>query len=226
MIFENWADVTYQALYDLWQGFLGFIPALVGAIIVFVIGWFIALWAGRIVAEVLKRLKLNEMFRRGNWDEALAKADIKVDAAGFLGAIVKWIIVLFFLVATANILNLQQFSSLLEGILSYVPNVFVAALIFVVTVIIADIVEKVVRVSVERINVGYGHMVSVIVKWAIWIFAVVLILNQLNIGGNIPEIVVQGLVAFFALAGGLAFGLGGKDAAAKFIEDMKARMKK
>ncbi|MFC1789781.1 hypothetical protein ACFLYY_02275 [Patescibacteria group bacterium] len=226
MIFENWGEVTYQALYGLWTGFVNFIPALIGAILVFIMGWFIAIWGGKIVTEVLKRIKVNELFQRGNWDEALAKADIKVDAAGFIGAIVKWILVLVFLVATANILRLEQFSDLLQGILAYLPNVLVAALIFVVTVIVADIVEKVVRVSVERINVGYGHMISAIIKWAIWIFAIVTILEQLNIGGGVPQIVIQGVVGFFALAGGLAFGLGGKDAAAKFIEEMKGKMKK
>lgn len=230
MIFENWADVTYQALLSLWQGFLSFIPVLIGAMLVFVIGWFISVWAGKIVTEVLKRIKLNEMFKKGNWDEALAKADIKVDAAGFIGAIIKWILVIVFLVATFNILGLDQFAALLERILGYLPHVLVAALIFVVTVIVSDIVEKVVRASVERINVGYGHAVSVIVKWSIWVFAVLLILRELIIApdliASLFNALVMGIVGFFVISLGLAFGLGGRDAAAKFIEEMKEKMRK
>ena len=212
---QIWKDITLDALQGAWSSFVGFVPDLLVAIIFFVIGWFVSILIGKLVAEVLKKLKFNQIFEKGNWDEALAKANIKVDASGFLGAIVKWVLVIVTLQVSVGILGArwQVFNEILGNVVSYLPNVIIAVLFFVVTVIISDIVEKLVRVSVERVKVGYGHMVSVIVKWAIWIFAIIIILEQLNIGGNIPTIVVQGIVGFLAIAGGLAFGLGGKDAA-------------
>jgi len=168
-MFLDWYTLTIQSLQNLWQAFMGFIPSLIGAIIVFVIGWFISIGVGKLITEILRRIKFNQIFEKGSWDEALAKADIKVDASGFIGAIIKWVLVIVFLLAAVEILGFMQFAIFLNGVLAYLPNVIVAALIFVVTVIVVDIVEKIVRVAVESIKVGYGQMVSAVIKWSIWI---------------------------------------------------------
>ena len=224
MVFD-WAYVTIQALQNLWQAFLNFIPVLLGAIIVFVIGWFISVGIGKLVTEILKRIKFNQIFEKGNWDEALAKAGIKVDASGFIGAIVKWVLVIVFLLAAVEILGFVQFANFLQNVLAYLPNVIVAALIFVVTVIVVDIVEKIVRVSVERIKVGFGAMVSAIIKWSIWIFAILAILYQLGVAKPFMETLFTGLVAMLVISLGIAFGLGGKDVAAEILQDLKKKLK-
>jgi hypothetical protein len=222
-MFQNWSDVTLYSLQKLWDGFLSFIPSLAAAIIVFIVGWFLAILIGKLITEILRKLRFNQVLERGSWDESLAKANIKVDASEFIGAIVKWILVIVFLQAAVGILGWMQFAGILGKVINYLPNVIVSVLIFAVTVIIADIVEKVVRVSIERVKVGYGQMISAIVKWAIWIFAIMIILDQLNIGGILPQAIVFGIIGFLALAGGLAFGLGGKDAAAELIKDLKQK---
>jgi len=224
MIVFDWYDVTIQALQNLWQGFLSFIPVLIGAIIVFVIGWFISVGIGKLVTEVLKRLQFNQLFERGGWKGALEKAEIKVDASGFIGAIVKWILVIVFLLAAVEILGLTQFAGFLKDVLVYLPNVIVAALIFVVTVILVDIVEKVVRASVESIKVGYGQMVSMVIKWSLWFFAILAILYQLGVARPFMETLFQGLVAMLVISLGLAFGLGGKDVAAQILQDIKRKI--
>ncbi|GAI23290.1 unnamed protein product, partial [marine sediment metagenome] len=109
----DWADITIQALQNLWQGFLGFIPLLVGAIIVFVIGWFISVGVGKLISEILKRIRFNQIFEKGGWKEALEKAEIRVDASGFIGAICKWVLVIVFLLAAVEILGLVQFADFL-----------------------------------------------------------------------------------------------------------------
>ncbi len=221
----DWADVTIQALQNLWQGFLGFIPLLVGAIIVFIIGWFISVGVGRLISEILKRIKLNQILEKGGWKEALEKAEIKVDASGFIGAICKWVLVIVFLLAAVEILGLVQFADFLVKVLAYLPNVIVAALIFVVAVIIADILEKVVRALVEGIRVGYGQIVGTIIKWSIWIFAILAILIQLKIAPTLLQTLFTGFVALIAIAGGIAFGLGGKEVAAELLQDLKKKLK-
>lgn len=221
----DWADVTIQALQSLWQGFLIFIPVLVGAIVVFVIGWFISVSIGKLITEILKRIKFNQIFEKGSWDEALAKADIKVDASGFIGAIVKWVLVIVFLVAAVEILGLGQFADFLKNVLNYLPNVIVAALIFVVTVIVVDIVEKIVRAGVESIKVGYGQLVSAVIKWSIWVFAILAILYQLGIAKPFMETLFTGLVAMLVIALGISFGLGGKEVAAEILQDLKRKLK-
>ncbi len=221
----NWAETTGLALINLWQGFLNFIPSLIGAIIVFLFGWLVAIWAGRIIAGVLRKVGFDKIFEKGGWKEALTKAELKIDAAGFIGAIVKWILVVLFLQIAVGILGLAAFALFLSSILAYLPNVVIASLIFVVTVIVVDIVEKVVRAGVEGIRVGYGQMVSAIVKWSIWVFAILAILHQLGIAPVFMETLFVGIVAMLVISFGLAFGLGGRETATEILQDLRRKLK-
>jgi len=221
----DWYTITIEALKDLWQGFLMFLPKLIGAIIVFIIGWFISVGIGKLVAEILKRLRFNSIFERGCWKEALEKAELKVDPSGFVGAIVKWVLVIVFLLAAVEILGMVQFAGFLNKVLAYLPNVIVAALILVVAVIIADILEKLVRVAVEGIRVGYGKLVGSIVKWAIWIFAILAILMQLKIAVELILTLFTGFVIMVAIAGGIAFGLGGKEMAGEILQTLRDKLR-
>jgi hypothetical protein len=221
----DWYVITLNGLQDLLQGFIGFLPALVGALIIFVIGWFISSGVGRLVGDILKKIKFNQIFERGNWKNALEKADLKVDPSGFIGAIFKWVLVIVFLLASVEILGLNQLAAFITDVLAYLPNVLVASLIFVVAVIIADIVEKVLRAAVESAQVGQAHMVGVIVRWSIWIFAAIAILTQLGITPILWQTLFTGLVALVVVAGGLAFGLGGKEVAGQWLQDMSKKLR-
>ncbi len=207
------------------QKFVEFVPRLVLAIIVFVIGYFISVAIGKLVAEVLKKLKLNRLFEKEGWQKALERAELKVDPAGFIGAIFKWIFVIISLLLAADILRLVGLTDLLKSVLAYIPNVIIAALIFVVTVIIADIVEKVVRAALEGVKFAYARIGGGIVKWAIWVFAILIILSQLGIGQAFMEDLFRGIVAMIVIAVGLAFGLGGKGVAAEILQDLRRKLK-
>lgn len=221
---SNWYTATVNALQGLWEAFLMFIPNLLGAIIILIIGWFISVGIGKLVTEILKKIKLNQLFEKGSWKTALEKAEIKVDASGFIGAIIKWILFIVFLMAAVEPLGLGAFAVFLRGVLAYLPNVVVAALIFVATVILVDIVEKITRVGVEGIKVGYGKMISSTVKWMIWFFAILAILNQLEILKPFTETLFTGIVAVLVLGFGLSFGLGGKEVAGEILRDFKKKL--
>lgn len=221
------SDALNQAFRELLAGIVSFVPLLILAILVLLIGWFIAVGVGKLVADVLKRIKFNQVFERGNWKEALERADLKIDPAGFVGAIFKWVLVIVFLLAAVEILGFEQFAAFLTDVLRYLPNVVVAALIFVVAIIVADIVEKVVRAGVESTRVGHGHLISSVVRWFIWIFAIFSALLQLDIAVLPVQVLiqtfVQGLGYGIALALALAFGLGGKDIAAEILRELRSK---
>ena len=221
----NWSDITIQAFQNLWQGFLNFIPVLLGAIIIFTFGWFFAVLIGKIITEILKKLRFNQIFEKGDWKDSLEKAEIKVDVATFLGAIVKWVLIIVVLKIAVGILGWTDFSTLLDKMVAYLPNVIVAALIFVVAVIVADILQKLVVVAVEGAKFTYAKLAGTIVKWAIWVFAILAILQQLVIVPVLVETlfkaVVYGFVAIFVIA----FGLGGKDLAAETLRDIRKKIR-
>lgn len=226
MIVTDWFDTTIIALKNLWQGFIDFTPNLLGALIVFLIGWIIAVAIGKLIAEILKRIRFNQIFEKGGWKTALEKAEIKVDASAFIGAVVKWVLLIVFLAAAIEILGFNQLTLFLTvDVLPYLGNVIVAAFIFVVAVIIADILEKVVRAAVEGVKMGYGQFVGAIIKWSIWIFAILAILYQLGIGKVFMADLFKGIIAMIVLAVGLSFGLGGKDVAADILRDLRDKLR-
>jgi len=129
-----------------------------------------------------------------------------------------------FLLASVEILGFVQFADFLKEVISWLPNLIVAAAIFVVAIIMADILEKIVKASVKKIGIRYVEFLGIAVKVAIYIFAALAILLQLGITPTIINTLVVGFVGMIALASGLAFGLGGKDAASKLIKDLKEKI--
>lgn len=224
MTYTDWLSVVQPFL----QQLISFIANLVVAIIVFIIGYLISVGIGRLITEILKSVKFNKLFEKEGWRKALQRANVDVNPSEFIGAIFKWVFVIVSLLLAVDVLGLSSFAGFLTEVLFYLPNVVVAVLVFVVAIIISDIVEKVVRASVERLKVGYGFLAASIVKWAIWIFAFFLILDQLLPSSLLVKTlytaIVYGIVGALALGIGLAIGLGGKDTAAKVISDMHRKI--
>ena len=220
MAYSEWLLVVQPFL----QQLIAFIANLVLALIVFVVGYLVSVGIGKLVTEILKSVKFNKLFEKEVWRHALQRANVEVNPSEFIGEIFKWVFVIVSLLIAVDILRLIAFAGFLTQVLNYLPNVIVAVLVFVVAIVISDIVEKVVRVSVERMKLGYGFLAASIVKWAIWIFTFFLILDQLlptsTLIKTLYTSIVYGIVGALALGVGLALGLGGKDTAAKIVSDL------
>lgn len=225
MVYNDWSLSIIQPFL---QDLVSFIARLVLAVVVFIIGYLISVGIGRIIAEILKSIKFNKLFDKEGWHKALQRANVDVDPSEFIGAIFKWVFVILSLLIAVDILNLAQFGMILTQVLNYLPNVVVAALIFVVAVIISDIVEKLVRVWVEKMKVGYGYVASSIVKWGIWTFTVFLVLDQLLPNNDLIKAlytsIVYGVVFALSLGVAIAIGLGGKEVASEMLNDMKRKI--
>lgn len=224
----NWYEITSNALSSFWASFINFIPNIVIGIIAFLIGWIIAAIIGKIISQILIRLQFNRLFEKASWREALEKAEIKVNPAEFIGAIFKWILVIVVLLISVQILlglDVNPFQGLLDRLIGWIPDLIVAIVIFIIAVIVADLLDKVVIASVKRIGVEYVGILGLVVRWAIYIFAVIAILMQLDIQvAGLTADIIKILFAGITLTIALAFGLGGKDAAAKFVEDIRKKI--
>ena len=220
MTYTDWMLLVQPFL----QQLISFVVNLIVAIIVFVIGYLLSVGIGKVITEILKSIKFNKLFEKEGWRQSLQRANVDVNPSEFIGAIFKWVFVIVSLLIAVDILRLVAFAGLLTQVLDYIPNVIVAVLVFVAAVVVSDIVEKIVRVAVERLKVGYGFVAASIVKWAIWVFSFFLILDQLLptsvLIKTLYTSIVYGIVAALALGIGLAIGLGGKGTAEKVISDI------
>lgn len=217
----DWSNITLQALQNAWEGTIEFLPKIGIGLLVFVIGWIISSGIGKLIARALRKINLDRLFQKSGWKSALESADIRVNPSEFLGAIVKWILVIVFLQIFVEILGLASFAEFLARVLEWLPNVVVAAAIFVFSIIIADILEKIIKASVKKLEIKYSQLLGAIVRGAIYTFAIMAILIQLKVAETIIITLINGFVGMLALAFGLAFGLGGKDAASEVIRNFK-----
>lgn len=215
------------SLQQVWASVAYFVPLLVGAVVVFLIGWIVAVSLGKLVEQVVRALKVDSLLAKLEVQHAVERAGMHLNSGAFLGSLVKWFLIVVFLLASVNILGdrFRPVSDFLVQVLTYIPNVLVAALMLIIAALVAATVERVVRGSVEA--AGYnGALVAVVARWAIWIFAFVAALQQLGIATALLQTVVTGLVAALAIAFGLSFGLGGKDAAAGFLERVRGELRR
>ena len=216
MVLQTWGDVIVSSLQQSWTAVANFVPLLIGAVVIFIVGWVVASALGRLVAEAVKALRVDALLAQLEVEKALERAGVRLNAGAFIGALVKWFLIVVFLLAAVNILGLSQVSEFLRQVLLYIPNVVVAALILVIAVKVAEVVERAVRGSVEAAGLR-GGMVGVVVRWAIWVFALIAALLQLGVATILIQTLVTGVVAMLALA----FGLGGRDAASSFIDRLR-----
>lgn len=221
----NWYEVTAEAFESFWLGFLSFLPSLLGALIVLIIGWFFAIAIGKIVTGLLHKFNFNAFFENEKWKEAIDEAEVRVNPSDFIGSLVKWILVIVVIWMTVDILGLKGIADFMGEVVAYLPNVIVSAIIFVVAVMIADFLSKIVMTTTKKAGFSYSKLTGTIVKGAIWVFAIFAILIELGIAQEMIIAIFYGLVALVALAGGLSFGLGGKDAAAHVIDNVKKNLK-
>jgi len=149
-------------------------------------------------------------------DEKLKKVDVQFTISGLFGWIVKWFIIIAVLLTVSSILGLEEVSQFLMQVLLYVPKVLVAVVILTIGLVVGNFMSELVEKSVEIsdfVNEASVSVLSAATKWIIVIFALMAALSQLGIAQDLIQILFTGIVAMFAIAGGLAFGLGGKDKA-------------
>lgn len=228
MFIQTWGGVFGESLLNLWYGFINFVPSLLGSIILFIIGWVVASIIGKAIAQLIGALKIDKLFESAGVHEVMNRAGLTLNVGGFIGWLVKWFIIVVFLMVSLEIMGLTQVNDFLrESVLFYLPKVIIATLVLVIATVISDTVRKIVTASAKAANVRSANMLGSITRYAIWIFAFIIALSELGIASAFMQILFTGLIAALAIAMGLAFGLGGKEAASRAIDrisnDMSSR---
>jgi len=225
MLLSSWSDVLTASFQNLWFGVVSFVPNLVVALIILIIGWLVGALFGRAIWQVFRSLRVDEALRRAGFETALKKGGMNLDSGAFIGGLVKWFVIVVFLVASFNVLGLTEVNLFLEQVvIAYLPRVIVAALILLVGGVVGDIAQRVVITAGKSAEVRSSHFAGTIAKWAVWIFAILVALSQLGIAAAFSQTLFTGVVIAISLALGLSFGLGGQEAASRFIEKVRGEM--
>lgn len=217
----NTFDILGSALVDTGATIISFLPNVIIAVIIFVLGWVFGSILGRAVKHVITALRVDQALAKAGVATISQKAGVEVSVGGFFGSLIKWLVIVAFTIASAEILGLNQVTSMLRDTLVYIPQVLVAAIVLIIATIVADFVARIVLHSVKATGIR-AHFAASVARWSILIVAGIFpALTQLRIAQGLVEVLFTGFVFAISLALGLAFGLGGRDAAAKVIENIK-----
>ena len=214
----TWGDVFNVSLQNLWWGLVQFAPKLVVAVVLFIIGWLLGNILARALEQVFSALKIDKLFASAGADNFLRKAGMNLNTGYFVGQIAKWFVIVVFLLPSLNLVGLDYISSFLrDDVLGFVRKIVVAALILIIATIISEGISKTIVAGARTMNLHSAHMLGAVAKYAVWIFAFIIALGQLGVAEYYMSVLFTGIIAMLALGGALAFGLGAKDAAGRFV---------
>ncbi len=207
-----------QPLQDFYLKFREFLPNLFSALVIFVIGLFLAWAVKALIVRVFRLLKLDKLFSRLGITESLHKIAVKDTPTKFIGRLFYWLIVIIFFIIALNALKLPAVDQLLEKFLLYLPNVFIAAFLLIVGVLIGNFLGRAVLIASVNAGIKQSGLLSRAVKTTVILFAFVMAMEQLGIGRQAVLAAFTIVFGGIVLALALAFGLGGKDIAKSFLE--------
>lgn len=196
-------------------------PSLAGALLIFIIGLIVAAVLERVVERLVYYLKVDVLLRKLGVDQVVERTGMKLNSGHFLGKIVYWFFVVAFLLAASDILGFFTLSNFLRDVLNYVPNILVSVLILLASLILANFLRGLVRASVMSANMHHAKGLGTLAWWVVLVFGFLTALVQLGVAVSIINTLITGLIAMLALAGGLAFGLGGKEYASQMLQAVK-----
>lgn len=221
----DWQSTFNEASVSVFQTIFSFLPTLLAAVLVFVIGLVLARFLKKLTVRLFSELRLSRLAQMSGLETFLNKAEIKIKIEEILGNLVKWIIIFIFFITAVNILGLQSVSMVLNGILGAIPRVLSAAFILTAGILLAGLIESLVKGSVAQIDLKLGRVAGKFASYIVVIFVVLAAINEIGIAQALINSLFIGVVAMLALGFGLALGLGAKDLVAKILNEWYEQLK-
>lgn len=224
-LLEEIGNAVGSAIIDLWVQLLSFLPELIAGLIVLIVGIIIAKFIAKLVEKIVLALKVDPLIRKINIVQKLEEAGTKVVFSEILSWLVKWFLYVILLVAVADILDLDRLANFINQIALYLPSVIIAVLILAVGLVLGDFIDKLVVNILKSTRAKLAPLIGAIAKWAIYITALIAALEQLQVAETLLQTAYTAIAATVVLSAGLAFGLGGRDAAKEMIQKVRDDIK-
>ncbi len=219
----EWKNLIVEPVSQMLTRIMAYLPVLLGVLVILIVGWLVAKAIKRIVDWLLKLIRFDALADKAGISEILKKGNLEISAGEVISSLVYWLIVIMVLVMAVDALGMPKSSDILASLFAYVPKVIAALLVLVVAMFLASFVSGIVRTAAGNANLPKPEMFAGVSRWAIIIFAVTISLEQLGIASLLVTTTFNIILGGVCLALAIAFGLGGKDTVAKYLEELKKR---
>ncbi len=199
-----------------------YLPQFFGGLLILLVGVIVATILKHVMETVFRIIRLDKLAE----DAQFAKAQTVEIWSDFVTELIRWATIIAFLIPTVEAWGITRITDILNQLLFYLPNVLVAVVVGFVGFVIAGLAYDAVSHSVKSLGATSAGVLATVARYAILFFTTLIVLHQLGVAADLIRILFTGIVAMLALAGGLAFGLGGQDAAKEALIDLKKRLKK
>jgi len=205
---------------NFWSKFINYLPDFFSGLLILGIGIALAAILKQLLLTLLSFLRIEAVLQK---TKLVGKNEVKLWEE-VLVEIMKWTVVILFLVPTLEVWGLSKANVVLNQFILYLPNVIIAVVIGFVGTVIANLAADLVRQSVKPLGMTPANTFSVMAKSLVLFFTILIVLNQLGVAQDLVKILFTGIVLMLAISGGLAFGLGGKDLAKEILEGLKKKL--
>ncbi len=219
-------EILLESLRTFWVQLGAFLPQLIGALLILFVGWLVAKLIRRVIVKLLKMARVDVVAEKAGIEGFLAQGGGKFTTVSIIGNLFYWFIMFAVILAVLNSLNLTIAAELFNRIILYIPNVFVAVIVLVLGAMLAKFIHGMLNTFLTNIGFDGAEVISNVAKIAVFVFVGFIALEQLSIGGEILVSAFQFGFAAICVALALAFGLGGKDWAARVIDNLGKSPKK
>ena len=222
---NNLTDRFQDSVDELWDAVGGYLPELLGALVLVVAALLVAKLAQAVVEKVLNFAGVDRLTKNTQVAKSLKTAEVSLDVVTVAGRIAFWIVILIFTLTIADVLQLSAMSDVIGDLVAYLPNVLAAVIILIITIAGARLVRDVLSASLTRLRVDFGAQVSAVAFYVLAVFGFVMAVDQLGFDTTVLTANITVVVAGVSLALALAFGLGGRDVAGKIVEGVYANLR-
>jgi len=225
MILNTWGQVLNDSFQRLWDGIIMFIPNLIVALIILAIGWAVGAIVEKGIVHFMRMIKFDEALKKAGFEDIVRRSGLNLNSGKFVGGLVKYFIIVVFLIASFDVLGLNQVTAFLQQVVvGYLPQLIIAVLILLVGGVVGDVLSRIVTATARTADLSSANILGAVSKWAVWVFAILVALSQMGIAGAFTQTLFTGFVVAISLAIGLSFGLGGQQAAARAIERVSEKI--
>ncbi len=223
MEFDIWTQGLLGAMSTLWGKLAGFIPNLLGALLVVVLGFVVARLLDTLFSRGLAKLGLDRLLAGTGLTKLLERGGIRAQVSTLIGKIIYWFVLLVFLVSAVDSLGLQRVSATLDLFALYLPKVFGAALVLLAGVLLAQLANSLIRGAAEGVGLEYGNGLGRIAQALVIVISISVAIGQLEVKTELLNIVIAIVLAAVGLALALALGLGSREVVAQIVAGIYLR---